>query len=154
MTVSKLIAKHLREVYFGKNWTWSDLKEHLDDVTWKEATHKIEGFNTIAVLTYHISYFVKVASAFLDSGVVEGNDKLSFNAPPIHSEEDWQQLLHTIYADVETFAQKIELLPDERLFEVFGEEKYGNYYRNLTGIIEHTYYHLGQIVILKKLIRR
>ena len=31
-------------------------------------------------------------------------------------------------------------------------EKYGNYFRNLTGIIEHLHYHLGQIVLIKKLI--
>jgi hypothetical protein len=32
--------------------------------------------------------------------------------------------------------------------------KYGNYYRNLHGIIEHTHYHLGQIVLIKKLLKR
>ncbi len=154
MTVSKLIARQLREVYFGKNWTWSYLQQHLEDVTWKEATRKLDAFNTIAVLTYHIAYYVKTASAFLDSGVVEGSDKLSFKVPPIESEEDWQQLLRATYTDVETFAQKIAQLPDERLFEVFGEEKYGNYYRNLAGIVEHAHYHLGQIVILKKLVRK
>jgi hypothetical protein len=29
-------------------------------------------------------------------------------------------------------------------------EKYGNYYRNIHGIIEHIHYHLGQIVLIEK----
>ena len=31
-------------------------------------------------------------------------------------------------------------------------EKYGTYYRNFHGLIEHAHYHLGQIVLIKKLV--
>ena len=44
-------------------------------------------------------------------------------------------------------------LSDEQLNEGFVEEQYGNYFRNILGMNEHSYYHLGQIVLLKKLIR-
>ena len=40
------------------------------------------------------------------------------------------------------------------LWETFADEKYGHYYRNLHGIIEHTHYHLGQIVLIKKLLQQ
>jgi len=43
-------------------------------------------------------------------------------------------------------------MPDEKLAEGFVDEKYGNYFRNIHAMIEHSYYHLGQIVILKKII--
>ena len=55
-------------------------------------------------------------------------------------------------SDAEAFAQLIEQLPDSRLDEVFIEEKYGTYFRNLNGIIEHLHYHLGQLVFLKKML--
>jgi len=32
------------------------------------------------------------------------------------------------------------------------EEKYGNYQRNIDGMIEHSYYHLAQIVVIKKIL--
>ena len=35
----------------------------------------------------------------------------------------------------------------------FGNEKYGTYYENIQGVIEHLHYHLGQIVVVKKIIR-
>lgn len=154
MSISALIAKHLREVHFGKNWTWSYMQEHLNDVTWQEATQKVGDLNTIAVLVYHSYYYVTAASAYLETGKLDSSDKLSFEVPPIQSEEDWQRLLKTVYDGIEAFAQKLEQLPDEQLYEVFSEEKYGNHYRNLAGIVEHTHYHLGQIVLLKKLIRK
>jgi len=57
-----------------------------------------------------------------------------------------------IWADAEKFASLAEKLSDEQLQAGFVDEKYGNYFRNLLGMIEHSYYHLGQIVLLKKLI--
>ena len=35
MEITKQIAKHFREVNFGGNWTWSNLKDNLADITWK-----------------------------------------------------------------------------------------------------------------------
>ena len=43
-------------------------------------------------------------------------------------------------------------MPEERFFEDMADPKYGSWYRNIHGIIEHAHYHLGQIVLLKKLI--
>ena len=36
--------------------------------------------------------------------------------------------------------------------EGFVDEKYGTYLRNIDGMIEHAYYHLGQVVLIKKLL--
>ena len=47
----------------------------------------------------------------------------------------------------------MEKLDEAKLSEVFADPKYGNFYRNLQGIIEHTHYHLGQISLLKKLVK-
>ena len=51
-----------------------------------------------------------------------------------------------------SFAILIEQLQESKLWEDFSENKYGNYYRNICGIIEHIHYHLGQIVLIKKII--
>lgn len=56
------------------------------------------------------------------------------------------------YAHAEEKASFIEKLPESVLLEIFSDEKYGTYYRNILGIIEHSHYHLGQIVIIKKMI--
>ncbi len=46
----------------------------------------------------------------------------------------------------------MEQLPEHKLWEDFTDKKYGNYYRNFHGIIEHSHYHLGQIVLIKKIL--
>jgi hypothetical protein len=89
----------------------------------------------------------------LEGGPLEGNDKLSFAHPPINSQEDWEEFVQQILADAEAFAQLIEQLPESRLYEDFSDTKYGIYFRNLVGIIEHTHYHLGQIALIKKLVK-
>lgn len=154
MSITKQIAKNVREVHFGGNWTWSYLKEHLTDVTWQEATTKVYSFNTIAALVYHTNYFVSAVLNVLQGEPLDAHDKYSFDHPPINSQEDWEKLLDKTWADAESVASLIEELPESKLWEVFTDEKYGTYYRNLHGIIEHTHYHLGQIVLIKKLLQQ
>jgi hypothetical protein len=43
-------------------------------------------------------------------------------------------------------------MSDEELMQPFIEAKYGNNYINIQAMIEHAYYHLGQIVLIKKLL--
>jgi hypothetical protein len=152
MSATKQIAKHLRDIHFGGNWTVSNLKDQLADLTWQQATIRISSFNTIAALVYHVNYFVSAVLKVLQGGPLDAHDKYSFDVPPLHSQEDWEKLLEKTWADAENMAVLIEQLPDSILDENFVDAKYGTYFRNLHGVIEHTHYHLGQIVILKKLL--
>lgn len=152
MSLSSHIAKHFREVYFGGNWTASNFKQHLADITWEQATTHVYTLNTIAVLVYHTNYYISAVMKVLEGEPLSASDKFSFDCPPIHSEEDWQNLLEKSFTDAERFAALIEQLPDSKIWEPFSDGKYGNYYRNLQGVIEHTHYHLGQIVLIKKIV--
>ena len=152
MSLSHQIAKHFRDVHFGGNWTSVNLRDQLSDLTWQQATQKVYSFNTIATLVYHMNYYVEAVLKVLEGHTLNASDKYSFDLPPIISQEDWKKLLDKTWADAERFAGLIELLPEKRLWEDFSDHKYGNYYRNIAGIIEHIHYHLGQIVLIKKII--
>lgn len=152
MNTTAQIAKHMNDVFFGGNWTTSNLKDNLKDVSWQQATTKVYTFNTIATLVYHISYYVEAVTKVLEGEPLNAKDEFSFSHPPIQSQEDWEQLLNKVWKDVERFVKLIEKLPDSILGENFTDKKYGTYFRNLNGIIEHTHYHLGQIVIIKKIL--
>ncbi|HNE29680.1 MAG: DUF1572 domain-containing protein [Saprospiraceae bacterium] len=151
MSLPAHLAKHLRDVYFGGNWTTSNYKEHLSGLSWQQVTTQVHGFNTIATLTYHTHYYIAAVTKVLEGGPLDAKDKFSFDHPPIESQEDWDRFLEKVWAAAEHFAALIEQLPEQRIWEDFIEAKYGNYYRNLQGIIEHLHYHLGQIVLIKKL---
>jgi hypothetical protein len=152
MNLSEQIAKHFRGIYFGGNWTAVNLKESLADTTWQQATTKVFSLNTIATLVFHMNYYVSAVLKVLQGSPLDAHDKYSFDHPSIQSQEDWEKLLNKTWTDAENFANLIEQLPESKLGETFSDEKYGGYYRNLHGIIEHCHYHLGQIVLIKKIL--
>lgn len=152
MNLTKQIAKHFREIHFGGNWTSVNLKVTLADVTWQQATTQVHSFNTIATLVFHINYYVSAVLKVLQGNPLEAHDKYSFDHPAILSQDDWEKLLDKTWTDAEVFAGMVEQFPDSMLGETFADEKYGNYYRNFHGIIEHAHYHLGQIVLIKKIL--
>jgi len=152
MKVTTQIAKLIRAVYFGGNWCDVNLKDTLKDISWQQASTKVYSFNTIGTLVYHMNYYVSAIMMVLEGGPLDAHDKYSFDHPPIQSQDDWEKLLDKFWADAEKFSSLVEQLPDSKLEETFSDEKYGNYYRNIHGIIEHNHYHLGQIVLIKKII--
>ena len=153
MPITTQIAKQFRSVYFGGNWTFVNFKETLSDVDWKQATTPIHSFNTIAALVFHTNYYVSEVLKVFKGQPLQAHDKFSFNLPPIQSQEEWEGLLNKTWKDAEEFALQIEQLPESRLSDIFSDEKYGTYYRNIHGIIEHNHYHLGQIVLIKKFLQ-
>lgn len=152
MNLAAQIARHLREVHFGGNWTSVNLKDSLAGIAWQQATIKVYSLNTIAALVYHINYYVSAVLKVLEGVPLDAHDKYSFDLPLIQSDEDWEKLLNKTWTDAKNLATLIEQLPESTLENDFSEKKYGSYYRNLHGIIEHTHYHLGQIVLIKKII--
>lgn len=147
------LAKHLREVHFGGNWSCSCFKDHLSVLNYKEALQQLPHLNSIATLTVHCSYYVNVLIEVLKGKPLNSKDEYSFYLPEIKSQQDWNKLLNDIFNRAEEAATLLEQMPDSKLDENFTDEKYGIYFRNINGIIEHLHYHLGQIVLLKKLIQ-
>lgn len=154
MKLVEQIAKHFRDIHFGGNWTDVNLKDQLANVSWKQATTSVYSFHTVATLVFHMNYFVEAVMKVLQGGPLDAHDRFSFDLPHIESQEAWQELLDKTWGDATVLANLIEQLPENRLWETFSEERYGNYYRNLHGLIEHCHYHLGQIVLIGKIIRQ
>jgi uncharacterized damage-inducible protein DinB len=154
MNISKQIAKHLRDVFFGKNWSWSTVKEQMQNITLEEATKQVYGLNSIFTLLHHSAYYIPAQINVLEGKPLIASDAESFTLPTIESEGAWHNYVENIFTNVEKLATLIEAMPEEKLHENFADEKYGTYYRNLTGMIEHTHYHLGQIAILKKIVQQ
>jgi len=152
MNLTAQIAKQFRDVHFGGNWTAVNLEQTLSGLNWQQAATRFYSFNTIASLVYHMNYYVEAVSKVLAGKPLKASDKHSFSHPPILTQEDWENLLAKTWRDAEQFAVLVENLPEAKLWETFSEDKYGSYYRNIQGVMEHAHYHLGQIVLIKKLI--
>lgn len=111
MTLTKQIAKHFREVHFGGNWTWVNLKDTLDGITWQQATTQVHSFNTIAVLLFHTNYYVNAVLNVLKGNKLDSHDKYSFDHPPITSQADWDNMVYKALTEAEQFATLVEQPP-------------------------------------------
>lgn len=154
MNLSQQIAKHVRDTYTGGNWTSSSYRQHLADVTWQEAVTQIGSFNTLLTLVWHTTYYLTAVRKVLEGEPLHAKDAWSFDHPPVTSAEEWDAILQKTWQEAEAFAALVERLPESRLNEAFIDGQYGTWFRNLEGIVEHSHYHLGQIVLLKKMLRQ
>jgi hypothetical protein len=153
MNQNAFIAGRLREVFLNGKWIANtNYKEQVEATTWQQATQQVGSLNTIAALTYHINYYLGGVLKVLNGGPLDISDKYAFDVPPVNNEADWLQLRGRLLANAEAFATAVENLPHAQFGAVFVDEKYSTYLRNIEGVIEHSYYHLGQIVLIRKMI--
>ncbi|MCH2196362.1 DUF1572 family protein [Kordia sp.] len=150
---SKSLANRLREVYTEGKWvTGTNVKEQIMNTSWQDAVKSIHGLNSIAALTFHLHYYIAGVTQVLEGGTLDIKDKYSFDAPPITSEQDWKDRIDLYNNSIMKFISLVENMSEAQLFENFVLEKYGTYHRNIDVQIEHAYYHLGQILLIKKMI--
>ena len=147
------LANRLREVLLNGKWIANtNFKEQIESVSWKQATQKVENLNTIALLTFHINYYLAGILNAFEGGTLDIRDKYSFDLTEIKTEADWIKLVNDFISNSEKFVKYVEQMGDSGLDEPFVDERYGSYLRNIEGVIEHSYYHLGQISLIKKLV--
>lgn len=145
------LANRFREVILNGTWIANtNFKNELENLEWTIAVRKFQNLNSIAILAQHVHYYIQgIKNVFL-GGNLEIRDQFSFDFPEINSQQQWDEFLTQFWKDSEEFANLIEHLTEEQLNANFVDEKYGSYYRNIDAMIEHSYYHLGQIVLIKR----
>jgi hypothetical protein len=153
MTSAQELAKRVEEVFLNGKWIANtNFKEQLLQIDSETATHKVKNLNTITDLTFHINYYISGLIEFFKTGELTINDKFSFNCPTIRTEADWQELVFKFISDSEKIINIIQNFEDEQLEKIFVKKIYGTYQRNIEALLEHAYYHLRQLVIIRKMI--
>jgi hypothetical protein len=91
-------------------------------------------------------------SRVLDGGPLDIKDKFSFQYEEVESAEDWERMVRQFCADAEKLIEQVGKLSPNELLADFAGLDYGSTQRNIDVLIEHSYYHLGQMVLIKKLL--
>lgn len=152
MTRTASLSGRLREVLLDGDWIANtNVKAQIENLTWQQAVQRINALNSVAELTYHINYYLAGVAQVFEGGNLEIRDQFSFDLPPIESKKAWENLIHDFITNAEKFILHVENMEDEQLDKTFVEEKYGSYLRNIEGLIEHSYYHLGQLSLINKM---
>lgn len=155
MKIAKTLADSLSEVLLDGKWvTGTNIKDEIKDLDWKTATASINSLNSIADLTFHMDYYLAGVLQVFEGGELEIRDKFSFDYQPIESQKEWEQLIDKFCSDAEKFVNAVANMSNEDLNQDFVKKEYRNYFRNIMLMSEHCYYHLGQIMLIKKMLRQ
>lgn len=153
MNLPELIAQHVLDVHQGNNWTEVDLAHTLRDVTLAEATTLTPASpNTIVALVRHLTFWNRVMARRAQGYPTQIPGTNGFEGSELHSETEWLALQAELWQSAQELATAIRRVPAERLAEPI-LPAYSSTYKNLHGAVEHLHYHLGQLVILKNLVR-
>lgn len=153
MTSSKDLAHRLREVWLEGTWIANtNFKAQLSETSFQQAVQQVGKLNTIASLTFHVNYYIRGLLNVFEGGELDIRDQYSFDLPEIRSESDWKNLVDNFLNNAEKFIRCVEQMEESTLQQNFVKEEYRSYLRNIEAQIEHSYYHLGQISLIKKLI--
>jgi len=152
MDTSTYLSSRLQELFIDGKWIANtNYKEQLESVTYKQATFKLENINSIAQLTYHVNYYIKGLIQVLKGGPLSIHDQYSFLVPQLTTPEEWDQMRMMFISDATEFISLVQHVNILKWQEIFVDLKYGTWLRNIEALIEHSYYHLGQLVLIKKL---
>ncbi|MFZ9970377.1 MAG: DUF1572 domain-containing protein, partial [Bacteroidia bacterium] len=83
-------------------------------------------------------------------GVLKGmpltaKDSESFAAPNWENESQWKDWVNKVLAEAREMHQILKGLDQQQWMSPFADPKYGTVLQNILGMIEHSYYHMGQI---------
>jgi len=152
MKETERIIKSFEYLYDGEPWLGVNIVDTLGIITAKKAVKKISNnHNSIWEITNHvISWRLNVLQR------VKGKTMVSPDNNYIEPVKDqtakaWKATLKQLKDSQKQWLDFLNTFP-EKDFEKVYKNNSMTYYENIQGIIQHDAYHLGQIVLLAKLI--
>jgi uncharacterized damage-inducible protein DinB len=142
------ITDQLHRAYRGPAWHGPSLKAILTEVSPdRAAVRPASGAHSIREIVLHITAWLRIARERLTAQ----------DARLVRDEEDWPEpdspwaeTLAALEREERALEEAILRFPDERLQERAPAAEPQTYYVLLHGVVQHTLYHAGQIILLNK----
>lgn len=157
MTANEKLAEELHHSVFGDPWHGASLQVILKDVAHKQAFRKpIKNAHSIAELMLHIDAWTQEVLTRLNGNIHTEPLVGDWPKPMEPSEEYWHQLKQQLYDNTNKLIAALKNFPAENLNEVVGSKRNAaagtgyTYEFMISGLLQHTAYHSGQISLLKK----
>jgi uncharacterized damage-inducible protein DinB len=150
MRESERIADQLKRAFDGDAWSGPSVRDVLNGVTAEMAFKRpLQDVHSIWELVHHITAWVDIVRRRVEGenfAVVE-----DINFPPVkdRTETAWSESLRQMEQAVDALQNTILKLQESRLDEItlpHGD----SVYILLHGAVQHSLYHAGQIILLKR----
>ncbi len=145
------ITELLRRAFDGEPWYGPSVMDTLSDVTLEETLNQLPGSHTIVELVEHmIAWRTFVIERLNGNATYDVNQEESFNKISAMTAEQWSDILQRLHQTQQDLLQILSQISDKKLNEVVAGRAY-SFDKMLHGIIHHDIYHIGQIILLRKM---
>jgi len=145
------ITELLRRTFDGEPWYGPSVMDVLTEVTLEETLNQLTGTHTIAELVEHmIGWRTFVIKRLQGDANFDINQEESFKKIAAMTTEQWMDMLQRLQQTQADLLQILSQISDEKLNETVAGREY-NFDKMLHGIIHHDIYHIGQIVLLRRI---
>ncbi|MEO5569437.1 MAG: DinB family protein [Bacteroidia bacterium] len=144
--LKKLLSDH----FDGSPWLDVNIMDTLKTISASQAAKKIDHLNSIWQIVNHIIAWRETNLKRLKDEIAADPQNNFIEEVKDTSEEAWQVSLKKLERSQHNILSFISTAKDSMLEKVYITNGF-SYYEHLQGILQHDAYHLGQIILLKKL---
>ncbi len=156
MTNLEQLIKEIEDFHSGRPWYGNNFHEIVDDITPQEALAVPGNGQSIARLLFHMIKWRKaLTERLIGTPDFRANDDDPDNWVPLNSlnEESWEAAKKEFDRQQELLVSELKKRDESFLDEEWLPGKPYTYRWLVTGVAQHDIYHLGQISLLRSLLR-
>jgi uncharacterized damage-inducible protein DinB len=157
MTECARIAEQFRRMIEGGAWHGPSIAEALQRLTAEQAARRpVASAHTIYELVHHVGAWIEEVTRRLEGRAAREPDDGDFPSPDrTVNTAEWEAVQRRLTERASALLAVMERFDDSRLNEVLRDDREPplaptSYYATLHGLIEHTAYHTGQMLLLRR----
>ncbi|HET8810325.1 MAG TPA: DinB family protein [Flavobacteriaceae bacterium] len=146
------ISKLFNDLYDDSPWLGVNWLETLNNISAEQASKRIaEGRNTIWEITNHvIQWRLNVLRRVQGESIVSPDHNYILPVEAV-SETDWKNTLEELAVSQQKWLDFLKNFDENQFSKIYPNNQM-TYYEHIHGILQHDSYHLGQVVLLAKML--
>lgn len=144
------IIENLDTVFRGDAWHGPSVMEFINSMPISEVdVKKSYSKYTICQIIFHLTAWRKFVFEKLNENIHYDlvTDEDNYGSAEVTTQNNWSNLVNDLKASQKQLIEKLEELDDDILKKLVPGQDY-DFYKLLTGLIQHDTYHLGMIWVL------
>lgn len=146
------ILKSFEDLFSGDPWLDVNLMDTIDGIPARQASRRIApGRNTIREILHHVVQWRMTVLQRIQGEEVSSPDHNYLLPIEDSSEAGWEETIDQLKRSQEKWTYFLRTWDQKEFDTVYPGNKM-TYYEHVQGILQHDSYHLGQVVLLSKLV--
>ncbi len=152
MKETKRITKLFEDLYNGRPWIDVTIMDTLKNISAEQAAKKVtpERNSIWQIVNHMIAWRENVLLRVQGNEVAAPNNNY-FIALRNTTDTEWQKAIQRFANSQDQWIRFLENFDEAQFENIYSSNKM-TYYEHIHGIVQHDAYHLGQIVLLSKLV--